>query len=107
LVQVKRYAATHPIRIGAVQALGACVEDERANRGLFVTTSRYLPSAKRFAERQRSRISLATADDIVVWSEFAKKRIIRDKSQLVSSDHIDRLLLGDSQQGIEGKIFVS
>ena len=66
LVQAKRYA-DRPICIEAVQALSGAVEDEKANRGLFVTTSRYLPSAKRFATRQNRRLSLATSADVARW----------------------------------------
>jgi len=67
LVQAKRYKSDSPIRLEAVQALYAVVEDRKANRGLFVTTSRYLPGAKRFAERQNHRVELASSEDIVRW----------------------------------------
>jgi restriction endonuclease Mrr len=51
-VQAKRYRPDYPIGLEAVAAFYAVIEDQRANRGLFVTTSRYLPSARRFAERK-------------------------------------------------------
>ena len=68
LVQAKRYATSNPIALQAVQALSAVVEDERANQGLFVTTSRYLLCAQRFAARQNRRIKLTTSDDVSRWS---------------------------------------
>lgn len=106
LVQAKRYAASKPINLQAVQALSAVVEDERANQGLFVTTSRYLRCAKKFAERQNRRIELATSDDVSLWCSHATKRIIRDKSQLIDPTHLQLLL---SRQGssntLEGKVF--
>jgi hypothetical protein len=105
LVQAKRYASSNPIDLQAVQALSAVVEDERANQGLFVTTSRYLPCAKKFAARQNQRIKLATSDDVSLWSSNAVERIIRDKSQLISPAYLRFLL---DKQGLsttlEGKI---
>ena len=66
LVQAKRYRR-RAITIDAVQALAGVVQDERANRGLFVTTSRYLPSARKFAERRRHQITLADAGSVAAW----------------------------------------
>lgn len=66
VVQAKKYAK-NPIRLEAVQALFAVVEDQQANRGLFVTTSRYLPGAKEFAERHSRRLTLATSEDVARW----------------------------------------
>jgi hypothetical protein len=67
LVQAKRYAAGNPINLQAVQALHGVVTDQRAHRGLFVTTSRYLPVARDFAERQNGRLILATSRDVAAW----------------------------------------
>lgn len=106
LVQVKRYAASNPIRLEAVQALSANVEDERANKGLFVTTSRYLPGVQDFAMRQNRRLKLATSDDVSLWSSYAAERIIRDKSCLIKPDYVRTLLnTTNSPDVLEGKIF--
>lgn len=106
LVQAKRYADSNPIRLEAVQALSANVEDERANKGLFVTTSRYLPCAQRFAARQNRRLKLATSDDVSLWSSYAAERIIRDKSCLIKLDHVRTLLsTKNSPDALEGRIF--
>lgn len=106
LVQAKRYATSNPIDLQAVQALSGVVEDERANRGLFVTTSRYLPCAQRFAARQNKRIKLATSNDVSRWSSYAAERIIRDKSTLVKRDYLRHLLeLENLTNSLEGKIF--
>jgi hypothetical protein len=67
LVQAKRYAPHRPIELEAVAALYGIVESEKANRGLFVTTSRFLPSAKRFAEQSGRKIMLATSEDVARW----------------------------------------
>ena len=105
LVQAKRYASNRPIRLEAVQALSAAVEDERANRGLFVSTSRFLPSAQKFAARQNRRIKLATSQDVQKWANYAANRIIRDKSTLVSTSHVRSVLDGTSRGGLIGKVF--
>lgn len=105
LVQARRYAKTHPIRLEAVQALSAAVEDERANRGLFITMSRFLPSVQRFAVRQNRRIKLAAIEDIQRWSKYVANRIIRDKSTLISKSHVRSVLEGKARKGLIGKIF--
>ena len=74
LVQVKRYKPTSPIRLEAVAALAAIVDHEKANRGLFVTTSRFLPGVQRFAEKQNRRITLANSTDIARWCEEVARR---------------------------------
>jgi DNA-directed RNA polymerase subunit RPC12/RpoP len=67
LVQAKRYKPEIPIRLEPVAALSALVDIENANRGLFVTTSRYLPIAQRFAELKSRRLVLATSEDVARW----------------------------------------
>jgi hypothetical protein len=67
LVQAKRYAPEHPIKLEAVAALYGVVEDQQANRGLFVTTSRYLPSSVQFAAKHAHRLVLAAPEDIARW----------------------------------------
>jgi len=67
LVQVKRYSPNNPVKLDAVAALYGVVEAQAANRGLFVTTSRYLPSAKRFAEERNRRLILASPQEVADW----------------------------------------
>jgi len=67
LVQAKRYKSENPIGLEAVQALHGVVDDQRAHRGLFVTTSRYLPGARQFAARQNERLILADSDKVADW----------------------------------------
>ena len=105
LVQAKRYKSDSPIELQAVQALTAVVDDQKANRGLFVTTSRYLPCTKRFAARNSSRIQLASSNEVAEWCDLASRRIIKEKSLLVEFEQIQKLLKGERTQGLEGKIF--
>ncbi len=77
LVQVKRYAKHRPVRLDAVAALRAHISDQRANRGLFVTTSRYLRSVRRFADRQGWLIELADSSHMKRWCEQAERSVSR------------------------------
>lgn len=70
LVQAKRYRETNPIDLQAIQALHGVVDDQMAHRGLFVTTSRYLPSAQNFAKRQNGRLILANSMDVAAWCKL-------------------------------------
>ena len=66
LVQAKRYKK-NPIRLDAVKALTATVDRQGANRGLFVTTSRYLPGVEKWASEQPTKIVLAKSINIAEW----------------------------------------
>lgn len=74
LVQAKRYKPTIPIRLEAVASLVALVDLEKANRGLFVTTSRFLPGVQKFAEKNSRRLTLATSIDIARWCDQVARR---------------------------------
>lgn len=92
LVQVKRYAPHRKIDALAVQALHGVAEVESAHQSLFVTTSAYMPAAKRFAERTHGRMQLATSADIAQWCNDATDGVIKDKSKLVDPSHLSKLV---------------
>lgn len=92
LVQAKRYAPHRKIELDAVAALRGVMAVEEAPKGLFVTTSAYLPSAKRFAARAGNVIELATTSDIAQWCATATNGIVKDKSSLVARENVGRLL---------------
>jgi hypothetical protein len=92
LVQVKRYAPRRKIRLDAVASLRGVMAVEGAPRGLFVTTSEYLPSAKKFAERAGDCIDLKTSSDVQKWCMDATEGIILDKSRLVSHANVLKVL---------------
>jgi Restriction endonuclease len=71
LVQVKRYSPKRPIELDAVAALEAHVNREGANRGLFITSSRYLPGVQHFAGRTKHRMQLADTSDLQRWCQAA------------------------------------
>lgn len=67
LVQAKRYNPKYPINLEAVAALYGVVEAQQANRGLFVSTSRFLPSALKFAKQRKHKLLLAGTKEIIKW----------------------------------------
>lgn len=73
LVQAKRYKAENAIDLQAVQALYGVVDDQKAHRGLFVTTSKYQPCARNFADRQNGRIILATSKEVADWCKAVSR----------------------------------
>ncbi|HEE9762566.1 TPA: restriction endonuclease [Pseudomonas putida] len=87
-VQAKCYAPHRPIGLGAVQALRGAVANDEADHGIVVTTSRYLPSAKAFANGSKGVIELKTSEDVAVWCQQAQDGIIKDKSLLVSDSNL-------------------
>lgn len=98
LVQAKKYAPARKIELQAVQALHGAWAVEKADKSLFVTTSEYLPSARKFAGRTNGVLELATSADVVSWCANARAGVIEDKSTLVS-DAVVRELLFQARAG--------
>lgn len=92
LVQIKRYAAHRPIEIDAVAALETHVNRENANRGLFVTSSRYFPGVQRFAERGKHRLQLADSTDISRWCEGAAFKVRAERNKALAIESFSRLV---------------
>ena len=92
LVQVKKYDVKHPIRLQAVQALHGVKEAEDADNSMFVTTSRYLVSAKNFASRDNVQMKLYVSDDVRKWCADANAGIIEDKKRIIAEDEVRRAL---------------
>jgi restriction endonuclease len=69
LVQVKRYNKKRPINLEKVAALAGVVHHKDADKAIFVTTSRYLPSARKFAEQHARPIKLVTGNEVALWCE--------------------------------------
>lgn len=91
LVQAKR--SKNPIRLDAVAALSGHIYDRDAQRGIFVTTSRYLPGVEAFAGRQKREIKLAASKELSNWSGEVANKIVKDKSTLISDKYLSNLLL--------------
>lgn len=97
---MKRYAA-RPIQLEAVAALNAMVEEEGANRGLFVTSSRFLPKARAFAGRHSRRLILKDLQDVRSWC-----RDLALKSKPMNAISLTQLQQSrDAQSPLVGSIF--
>lgn len=92
LVQAKRYAPHRQIDQTEVSALYGSVALENADRGLFVTTSKYAPVSRRWAARTGGKLELAAGEHVVEWCTRASAGIIADKASLVSVQHVMRVI---------------
>ncbi len=75
LVQVKRQSLKNPVKIDAVRSFAQVLTDEGANRGLFVTSSRYRPQVKRFAETKSWKLQLADSSNVAKWCRSASLKL--------------------------------
>ncbi len=91
-VQVKKYDPRNPIRLQAIQALHGVKEAEGADNSMFVTTSRYLPSATNFASRENVQMQLYVSDDVRKWCADANAGIIEEKERIITEDEVRRAL---------------
>jgi hypothetical protein len=98
LVQVKRYAPNRKIGLEAVAALSGIAGVENAQRSVFVSTSSYLPSAKRFAARTSGALELYTSADVGDWCHAARDGIISDKFSLVAPRAVGQLIQSIGQR---------
>lgn len=112
LVQVKRYRTDRPISLDAVLALSHRVDDERANRGLFVTSSRFLPGVARWAEEkgQAHRLILADGRRVGDWCAdlalAAHERYPESYSRAAAA-YQTRLVAGTEPSGRGGEVLVA
>lgn len=92
LVQIKRHAAHRPVHLDAVAALEAHVNREGANRGLVVTSSRFLPGVHEFASKQRYRIQLAEKADLQSWCAQAAQHQVSARNRALALDALMPLM---------------
>jgi Restriction endonuclease len=89
VVQAKRRKKS--IDLELVAALSGVMTDQDVERGIMVTTGRYLPSAKAFAKRQAREIILAKSSDVAVWCEaIAAKKGPSDRlGRMIKASDVD------------------
>lgn len=92
VVQAKRYAPDSRIDLQPVQAIYGAAKAEPAAQAMFVTTSSYTPAAHKFAARVSSELQLRDSEDIIDWCKQATNGVIKDKSRLVASSFVNRLI---------------
>jgi hypothetical protein len=103
LVQAKQYASHRKVGLEPVQALFGAAQADDARHGIVITTSEYLPSARAFAARHNVQLDLRTSGDIAEWCRTATAGIVRDKSTLVTRDHL-RSILSQLGQGRDPRV---
>ena len=72
IVQCKRYHADNPIGRPAIQQFKGVIEEQRAFKGYFVTTSRFTEEAAESAAKSH-RIILVNGEEIVRWHKAGRK----------------------------------
>ncbi|MBN1509823.1 MAG: restriction endonuclease [Sedimentisphaerales bacterium] len=109
VVQAKRYTS-RPIGLDAVAALLGVAVEQRAERGILATTSRFQPKAQRFAKSTQSRIDLpsielADAKRVSGWcADIAK---VLDGYFLGNSTEPPPLVANAPSTELTGKVLVA
>lgn len=106
LVQVKRYAPNNPIKLDAVAALSAHVDRHSASRGLFITSSRYLPGVRRFAEQAGSRLVLADTSNLIQWCNESAQEMIMARNRAMAAHELLPLLREIQARGTDPRLVV-
>lgn len=91
-VQVKKYAEKNKIALGPVQALHGVTNTDNAQKSIFITTSEYLPSTRKFAARTPIPMLLKTSKDVKEWCGRASAVVIDDKSKLIEPSALSKLI---------------
>lgn len=106
LVQIKRYAPHRPINLDAVAALETHVNREGANRGLFITSSRFLPGVKTFANREKYRLQLAEPTDLQQWCEASAQATRTARNRALAMEPFASLLADIRISGTHPRLVV-
>jgi len=69
VVQCKRYAPENPVGRPAIQHFKGVIEEQKALKGYFVTTSRFTSEASESA-KQSTKITLVDGDELLRWHEL-------------------------------------
>jgi len=76
IIECKRYASHHPVRVDLVRGLYGVQVQEGANKSVLATTSYFTPDAKEFASKIGTTewaMDLKDYQDIVLWISKTKK----------------------------------
>ena len=67
LIECKRPDPGNPVGVGIVRQLLGVVEDEKATKGLLVSTTYFSPDAKAIEERNKWRLQLNDFEHVAAW----------------------------------------
>ena len=73
-IECKRYGREQKVGVAAVQRLYGVQTDDKINKAVLVTTSRFTSVARRFAERQKTLIDLYDVDEFYALLEKSAEK---------------------------------
>lgn len=79
-IECKRYGREQKVGVAVVQRLYGVQTDDKINKAILVTTSRFTSGAKRFAEKQKTLIDLIDIDDFHELLQISADKYRREKS---------------------------
>jgi restriction system protein len=110
VVQAKRYAPDSPIQLDAVASLIGTAAMERASRGIFATTSRFLPSAKKYAAATELRVDLPTIElaDLTRTQNWCEEIATHLNNYFSTGSGPEPLMLANQEAGpLVGRVIVA
>lgn len=87
-VQAKRYNKRNPIKLEAVAALYGVMNADSVDQGIFVTSSRYLPVARKFADKTQTRLRLKESNDVLEWCKSNSQKIFQSKKAVLKQEFL-------------------
>lgn len=91
-VQVKRHKKKNPIKLEAVAALYGVMQADSVNQGIFVTSSRYLPVARKFEKKVNSQLELKDSKDVLNWCNENSEKIFTSKQAILKKENLIKKL---------------
>lgn len=91
-VQAKRYNNKYPIKLEAVAALYGVMNVDDVENGIFITSSTYLPSARKFADKTKSKLQLKDSQDLIQWCKENSQKIFQSKNAILKNENLIKKL---------------
>lgn len=91
-VQAKRQDNKYPVKLEAVAALYGVMNVDNVENGIFVTSSTYLPSARKFAAKTNFKLQLKDSKDVMQWCTENSQKIFQSKKVLLKNENLMKKL---------------
>ena len=79
-IECKRYGREQKVGVATVQRLYGVQTDDKINKAVLVTTSRFTSGARQFAERQKTLIDLYDVDEFYALLQKSADKYRRENS---------------------------
>lgn len=107
-VQAKRYDNKYPIKLEAVAALYGVMNIDNVENGIFITSSTYLPSARKFADKTKSKLQLKDSKDVIQWCKDNSQKIFQSKKAILKNENlIKKLQIAKNSKNYESIMYHS